>query len=171
MKYPVILVVIIILTSVLSACVQKLSMKITSPVFQNNDYLPDRFTCNGQNINPPIFISETPLNTKSLVLIVDDPDAPTGTWTHWLVWNIRSDTQEILENSVPKDAFEGITSWGKPGYNGPCPPTSVHRYFFRIFALDTVLDLRPLATVDQLLMAIQNHIVAKAEIIAKYPKK
>ncbi len=146
-------------------------MQLTSSVFQNNDYLPEKYTCNGQNINPPLLISGIPPNTKSLALIIDDPDAPSGIWTHWLVWNIQLDTAEIPENSVPPSAFEGITSWGKPGYNGPCPPFGVHRYFFKLFALDTLLNLPSSSTVTQLLTAMQNHIVAKAEIIARYSKK
>lgn len=146
-------------------------MQITSPVFQNNNFLPEKYTCDGQNINPPLTINNVPKNTESLVLIVDDPDAPSGTWTHWLVWNIQPETTEIPENSIPTSATEGTTNWGRPGYNGPCPPSGTHRYFFKIFALDTILDLQPQSTINQLLTTMQNHIIAQAEIIAKYSKK
>ncbi|MFA4827395.1 MAG: YbhB/YbcL family Raf kinase inhibitor-like protein [Candidatus Shapirobacteria bacterium] len=149
----------------------KYPMQFTSPVFQNNDYLPKKYTCDGQNVNPPLLIGNIPKNTKSLALIIDDPDAPSGNWIHWLVWNIQLDTKEILENSVPNGALEGTTSWGKPGYNGPCPPSGTHRYFFKLFALDTLLNLQSSSTVTQLLTVMQNHIIAKAEIVARYSKK
>jgi len=144
-------------------------MEINSSVFQNNSFLPEKYTCDGENINPPLKISNIPSNTKSLVLIVDDPDA--NNWTHWIVLNIPPNTFEISENSIPSNATEGITSWGKPGYSGPCPPSGIHRYFFKLFAVDTVLDLSPQATVDQILIAMQNHLVAQTKIIAKYSKK
>lgn len=105
-------------------------MIIKSPDFKNNQRIPSRFTCDGKDINPTLVFEDIPKNSKSLVLIVDDPDAPMGTWVHWTLWNIPKDTKIIEENSKPKGAIEGITSFGKPGYGGPCPPNGVHRYFF-----------------------------------------
>ncbi len=106
------------------------NMIIKSPDFKNNQRIPSRFTCDGKDINPTLVFEDIPKNSKSLVLIVDDPDAPMGTWVHWTLWNIPKDTKIIEENSKPKGAIEGITSFGKPGYGGPCPPNGVHRYFF-----------------------------------------
>jgi len=144
-------------------------MEITSPVFQNNNFLPEKYTCDGPNINPPLKISNIPSNTKSLVLIVDDPDA--NNWTHWVVLNIPPNTFEILENSIPFNAIEGINSWGNSSYQGPCPPSGTHRYFFKLFAIDTVLDFSSSATIDQISTAIKNHLITKTEIITKYSKK
>ena len=100
---------------------------------------------------------------------MDDIDA--NNWTHWILWNISPSTLEIPENSIPSNAVEGITSWGNSKYQGPCPPSGTHRYFFKLFALDVVLDLSSSSTVDQLSIAMQNHLITKTEIIAKYSKK
>lgn len=146
-------------------------MKLSSPVFQNSDFLPDKYTCHGPNINPPLFINDVPPASKSLVLIVNDPDAPSGTWTHWLLWNVPPDIGEIAENSLPSSAVEGTTSWGQPGYRGPCPPSGTHRYFFKIFALDTTLNLPSSSTADQLMVVMDNHIIDQAELVARYSSK
>ncbi len=172
MKKLFLTVGVIIITAIfLFGCGEKAAMRLTSPVFNNNDFLPDKYACRGANVNPPLVIDDVPAGTQSLVLIVDDPDAPAGTWTHWLVWNIKPEITEIAENSVPAGAVEGTTSWGKPGYDGPCPPSGTHRYFFKVFALNTVLDLPPTMTAERLLAAIQDHLLARAEIVAKYSKK
>lgn len=144
-------------------------MKLESPAFGNMERIPSKYTCDGQDINPPLKISDVPENTKSLVLIVDDPDAPAGTWVHWLVWNISPNTKEIPENSVPKNAVEGITSWNRVGYGGPCPPSGTHRYFFKLYALDTILDL-PSTTISELEKAMENHILDKAELVGLYSR-
>jgi Raf kinase inhibitor-like YbhB/YbcL family protein len=170
-KYLIIFVFIVLLIILILKYKNKPTMEITSPVFQNNNFISEKYTCDGQNINPPLIIDNTPINTKSLVLIVDDPDAPSGIWTHWTIWNISPTISEISENSLPTGAVEGITSWGKSGYSGPCPHSGTHRYFFKLFALDTILDLSSSSNVDQLLAAIQNHILTKTEIIVKYSKK
>jgi Raf kinase inhibitor-like YbhB/YbcL family protein len=146
-------------------------MQITSPIFKNNDYLPEKYTCDGLDINPPLVFSDIPLNTKSLALIVDDPDSPSGVWTHWLVWNINPDTKEILENSLPINAVEGITTWGESGYRGPCPSSGTHRYFFKLLALDIILDLIPSATIAQFTEITKNNLLTQAEIFARYSKK
>ena len=104
-------------------------MKITSSAFQNNAKIPSKYTCDGENVNPPLQFLDVPNDAKSLVLIVDDPDAPSKTWVHWVVYNIGTKTSEVKGNSVPEGGIEGMTDFGKPGYGGPCPPSGVHRYF------------------------------------------
>ena len=146
-------------------------MKITSSVFGHNTLVPSKYTCEGQNINPPLSIKDIPADTKSLVLIVDDPDAPTKTWTHWTVWNISPDTAEIAENSIPGGCVEGTTSFGRTGYGGPCPPSGTHRYFFKIFALNKLLNLPHGAYLANLTAAMENHIIDKDEFIGLYKKK
>ncbi|HPD45072.1 MAG TPA: YbhB/YbcL family Raf kinase inhibitor-like protein [Candidatus Woesebacteria bacterium] len=171
MKKLFLTVGIIIITAIfLFGCGKKAAMRLTSPVFNNNDFLPDKYACRGANVNPPLVIDDVPAGTQSLVLIVDDPDAPAGTWTHWLVWNIKPEITEIAENSVPAGAVEGTTSWGKPGYDGPCPPSGTHRYFFKVFALNCEISLSSEADINRLNQTMKDHIIAKAEIIAKYKK-
>ena len=111
-------------------------MKIECPDFEYGGKIPSKFTCDGENVNPHILISEVPTGTKILNLIVDDPDSPTRTWIHWILKNISPDTKEIPENFVPKGATEETTTFGKPGYGGPCPGFGEHRYFFKLSALD-----------------------------------
>jgi len=157
------------LKSVPSETVLK-NMKIESPQFSQNGRIPSKYTCDGEDINPPLKISDVPKSAKSLVLIVDDPDAPMGTWVHWTVWNISPETREIQENSVPEGAVEGITSFGKKGYGGPCPPSGTHRYFFKLYALDTLLNLDSSAEVKDIEQAIEGHILEKAELIGLYQR-
>lgn len=145
-------------------------MKLSSLAFQNNGYIPLKYTCDGENVNPPLEISGVPAGTQSLVLIMDDPDAPLGTWIHWTLWNINPETKEIKENSVPPGAVEGMTSFGKPGYGGPCPPSGTHRYFFKLYALDTTINLNQQADKKLLEKAMAGHILDKAEIIGLYKR-
>lgn len=170
MKYFISILVSVLLVLLIFKYKTKPTMEITSPVFQNNSFIPEKYTCDGQNINPSLTINQVPSNTKSLVLIMDDPDAPSGTWTHWTLWNISPDTHEIFENSIPHGAIEGVTSDGQ-GYSGPCPPAGTHRYFFKLFALDTSLNLSPMSTVTQLQVAIKGHIITQTEFFANYSKK
>lgn len=150
-------------------------MKITSTAFQHNGNIPPRYTCDGENINPPLTINDVPAQAKSLVLIVDDPDAPMGTWVHWTVWNIDPAITEISENSLPKGTYEaaveGITSFGKTGYGGPCPPSGTHRYFFKLYALDILLDLPSSAKSADIEKATSGHILASAELIGLYKRQ
>lgn len=148
-------------------------MKIESSAFKHNERIPAKFTCEGKNVNPPLKISDVPSQAKSLVLIMDDPDAPMGTWVHWIVWNIDPKTSEISENSVPSKSTQGITSFKSIGYGGPCPPVGhgIHHYFFKLYALDTVLNHPSSSDKRELEEAIKNHILAKAEIIGLYSRE
>ena len=115
-------------------------LKIRSVAFSHGGYIPPRYTCEGEDVNPPLEISDIPENTKSLALIVEDPDAPRGTYDHWIVWNIPPH-EAIKENSHP--GISGRNSFGNRGYGGPCPPSGSHRYFFKVYALDSNLDIQP----------------------------
>lgn len=146
-------------------------MKITSSVFNHNQDIPSKYTCDGNDINPPLQISDVPVEAKSLALIMNDPDAPMGTWIHWLVWNMEAGTKEIAENSLPKGAISGINSWDRAGYGGPCPPSGTHRYFFKLYALDVKLDTVPGIRVGSLERIMAGHILAEAELIGLYLHK
>ena len=146
-------------------------MKIESPAFKNNERIPSKYTCDGKNINPALKISEIPKNTVSLALIVEDPDAPGGTWIHWTVFNINPDTSQIPENSVPERAIEGVTDFGKPGYGGPCPPSGSHRYFFELYALDSIIKLDSSASADDIKKAMEGHMLGSAELVGLYSRK
>ncbi len=144
-------------------------MQIKS-VFLNNEAIPSKYTCDGENVSPPLEISGIPVNAKSLALIADDPDAPSGTWVHWVVWNIPfSGTMESIKENV-KIGLEGTSDFGTLGYGGPCPPSGTHRYFFKIYALDTELDLKEGSTKKQLEAAMQGHTIEKAELVGLYSK-
>jgi Raf kinase inhibitor-like YbhB/YbcL family protein len=142
------------------------TLKIESPAFKSEGEIPSKYTCEGQNINPPLTIKNIPSEAKSLALVIDDPDAA-GIFTHWVVWNIKP-TENIAENSVP--GMEGRSSFGVTHYRGPCPPTGTHRYFFKIYALDTMLDLPANANKEDLEKKIKDHIVGKGELIGMYHK-
>lgn len=121
-------------------------------------------------MSPPLSFLEVPADAKSLVLIVDDPDATIGTFVHWTVFNINPTIQQVSENSVPQGGVEAMTDFGRPGYGGPCPPSGVHRYFFKLYALDTTLDFGPAADKKAIEQAMQNHILDSAELIGLYSK-
>ncbi len=146
-------------------------MRLVSKVFQNNGPIPAKYTCDGANINPPLLISDVPEKAKSLVLVVDDPDSPTGTWTHWLVWNINTGLNEIKENEIPDEGVEGITSFGKVGYGGLCPHQGEHRYVFKLYALNEFLTLDPKSDAKALESAIMGKILDKAELMGLYSRK
>ncbi len=143
-------------------------MKITSKAFANNELIPLKFTCEGEDINPEIIIEGIPADTKSLALIVDDPDAPMGTWVHWVVYDLPV-ISRIAENSQPGTA--GVNDSGGNNYHGPCPPSGTHRYFFKIYALDTKLNLNAGLRKEELEEAMQSHILEKAELIGLYKKQ
>ncbi|MBI2607613.1 MAG: YbhB/YbcL family Raf kinase inhibitor-like protein [Candidatus Doudnabacteria bacterium] len=142
-------------------------MKIKSPAFKPDGAIPTKYACDGENINPPLEFLDVPQTAKSLVLIVDDPDAPGGTWVHWTVWNINPKLGKVEENSKGL-GVEGLTSFGKSGYGGPCPPDREHRYFFKLYALDCLLELDESSDKTQLLSALQGHILEECELVGRY---
>ncbi len=146
-------------------------MKITSSAFENRQQIPSKYTCNGENINPPLEFSEVPRETKSLVLIMDDPDAPRGTFIHWTVYNINPTLREVKENSIPDDGEEGITNFGKTGYGGPCPPSGIHRYFFKLYALNKTISLEGIADKKTVLKNMEGAIIAQAELVGLYTQQ
>lgn len=145
-------------------------LKIACPSFADGQEIPAIYTCQGADINPRLDISGIPSGAKSLVLIVDDPDAPRGTWVHWVVWNIRPQGR-IDESSVPHGAMQGLNDFGEHDYRGPCPPSGVHRYFLRLYALDTMLGISEDSRRTDVDAAMQGHILATAELIGTYRKK
>lgn len=143
-------------------------MEIRSGAFSGGEIIPARYTCDGEGVNPDLEISSVPENAKSLVLIVDDPDAPMGNFNHWVVWNIDPAISRIEENSVPPGAVVGINDGEKNAYTPPCPPGGVHRYYFKVYALDTKLDISSASRKDDVERAITGHIVGEAELLGKY---
>ena len=145
-------------------------MKLTSTEFEQNQIVPAKYTCDGENVSPPLGISDVPQGTRSLVLIVDDPDAPSGRFIHWTVWNMPPETGEINEDDIPEGAVEGETGFGSMGYGGPCPPDREHRYFFKLYALDSLLNLSSGASIDLLENAIEHHILDEASLMGHYER-
>jgi Raf kinase inhibitor-like YbhB/YbcL family protein len=162
--------VVILLAAIASFAAGGARMKITSSAFQEGGNIPSRFTCDGSDTSPPLQITGIPSEAKSLVLIADDPDAPGGLFTHWLVWNIPPQTNSIAEGSAPK-GVPGANDFGKSGYRGPCPPPGTHRYSFKIFALDRELDLRAGAKRSQLDAAMKGHAIAQGELVGRYARR
>lgn len=145
--------------------------RIESPAFRQNGQIPQKYTCDGEDVNPPLRITNVPPSAKSLALIVDDPDAPGRTWVHWVVWNIPASTSEIGEDSVPDGSAQGMNDFRKNPYGGPCPPSGTHRYFFKLYALDTTLDLGSRSTKPDLEGAMRGHIVGQAELMGLYRRR
>jgi Raf kinase inhibitor-like YbhB/YbcL family protein len=145
------------------------SLTLTSPTFLNNETIPKKYTCDGENISPPLKIDAIPEGTQSLSLIVVDPDAPGRIWVHWLVWNIPPQFMEMPEGSPPPSSLQGVNDFGNETFGGPCPPPGVpHRYFFKLFALDTLLELGNGANKPILEKAMEGHIIAQTELIGLY---
>src|SRR5919198_5718311 len=162
--------VAMLLTAIVSIAAGEARMKVTSSAFQEGGNIPSKFTCDGSDTSPPLQIAEVPSGAKSLALVVDDPDAPSGLFTHWMVWNISPQTGTVGEGSVPK-GVQGTNDFGKSGYGGPCPPSGTHRYYFKIFALDRELDLPFGARRGQLDAAMKGHVVAQGELMGRYSRK
>jgi Raf kinase inhibitor-like YbhB/YbcL family protein len=155
-----------------------MAMTLTSPAFKQNSQIPSKYTCEGDDISPPLAWAGLPEGTKSLVLIVDDPDAPDPkapqrVWVHWVVYNIPADTKGLPENAskagLPKGVMIGMNDFTKTMYGGPCPPIGRHRYFHKLYALDTTLDLRK-ATKTTIEQAMKGHVLASTELIGTYQK-
>lgn len=162
--------VAIVLATIVSFAAGGARMRITSSAFQEGGSIPPKFTCDSAGTSPPLQIAEVPPGAKSLALIVDDPDAPSGLFTHWMVWNISPQTNAIAEGSTPK-GVHGTNDFGKSGYGAPCPPSGTHRYHFKIFAVDRDLDLPSGAGRNQLDVAMKGHVVAQGELMGRYSRK
>jgi Raf kinase inhibitor-like YbhB/YbcL family protein len=145
-------------------------MKIDCPVLLSDNFLPSQYSCDGEGFNPPLKFIDVPAEAKSLALIMEDPDAPAGTYAHWLLWNIHPSVQEIEENSVPLGAVEGYNDSGAAGYAPPCPPNGTHRYIFRLYALDQNLNLEPDIVKDRLEAECRAHLIQDAELITHYER-
>ena len=143
-------------------------MKLSSLDFEHEGHIPEKFTCDGEDISPSLIIEDVPEGTKRLALIVEDPDAPAGIWIHWVVFNIHI-TDVIEEDEIP--GIQGINDFRKLDYGGPCPPSGTHRYFFKLYALDTKLDLEEGCRKKDLLKAMEGHILAETELIGLYQRK
>ena len=143
-------------------------LEISSPAFNDGEMIPSKYSCEGVNVNPPLQIKDIPEDAKCLALIVDDPDALRGTWVHWLVWNIPV-THLIKERHVP--GKEGLNDFQQHRYSGPCPPSGVHRYFFKVYALDALLDLPADARKHTLEKVMSDHIIGFGELIGLYKRK
>ncbi len=142
-------------------------MKITSPAFAPGEMIPKKYTCQGIDVNPPLEIAEIPSGTKSLALIVDDPDAPMGMWVHWVMYNIPV-TGSIAERSAPGD--QGENDFGKKMYGGPCPPSGTHRYFFKLYALDILIPKKGNMSKQDLAQAMRGHVLAEGQMMGVYKK-
>lgn len=144
-------------------------MQVSSPEFEQFQSIPDKFTCQGENISVPLKFLDTPKETKSFAIIVDDPDAPSGVFTHWVAWNIPAKPGVLVEGQ--QTPGKGKNSYGKTGYKGPCPPPGKpHRYFFKVFALDTILELNEGASKEELLKAMEGHILSQSELVGTYQR-
>jgi Raf kinase inhibitor-like YbhB/YbcL family protein len=152
-----------------------LELALESAAFAPGESVPVVYTCDGQNISPPLAWGEPPDGTQSFALILVDPDAPAGTWVHWVLYNLLAGARGLPE-AVPGEtrladgSLHGANSWGRPGYGGPCPPSGTHRYFFKLYALDTVLDLTPGANKAELERAMDRHILAYGELLGRYSR-
>lgn len=149
-------------------------MKLTSPAFEHEGKIPSKHTCDGENANPALTISDVPAGAKSLVLIMDDPDVPKhlradGMWDHWVVFDIPADLSEVQEGEEPAGTH-GIGTSGNLEYNGPCPPDREHRYFFKLYALDTELGLPEKSTKSQVESAMEGHVLETSELMGRYER-
>ena len=159
---------LLLLLPLFLATAAQTKLQVTSTAFGADAAIPALYSCKGENINPPLEIKGVPSSAKSLVLIVDDPDAPGGLFTHWIVWNIAPSTSGVAQKGVPDSGIEGTNDFGKKGYGGPCPPSGTHRYFFRVLALDQKLDLHAGAKRAALNKAMNGHIVAQGELVGRF---
>jgi Raf kinase inhibitor-like YbhB/YbcL family protein len=155
---------------------EKMEIKVTSSAFAEGGLIPAKYTCDGSDISPPLQWEAVPEGTKSIALISDDPDAPMGTWVHWVLFNLPAETKKLEENippdkTLPNGARQGTTDFKRIGYGGPCPPSGTHRYYFKIYALDTKLDLATGAKKSELLKAMEGHILGQGQLMGKYKRQ
>jgi Raf kinase inhibitor-like YbhB/YbcL family protein len=152
-----------------------MSIQLTSSAFADGSMIPARYARRGENVSPPLAWSGTPEGTQSLALIVDDPDAPGGDWVHWIVYNLPAEATNLAEGiqsdgDLPGDAVQGVNGWSASKYDGPQPPSGTHRYVFKLYALDMVLNLKPGAAKADLLKAMEGHVLARGQLIGKYTR-
>ena len=155
---------------------KSMALEISSTAFEQGGMIPVQYTCDGKNISPRLEWSGVPDDAESLALIADDPDAPGKTWVHWVLFNIPGETTSLEENypkdaELPGGAVNGITDFGSNGYGGPCPPGGTHRYYFKLYALDTTLDLDSSAKKSDLLKAMEGHVLAEGQLMGKYRRQ
>jgi len=153
-----------------------MDIKVTSSAFEPEGMIPAKYTCDGQDISPPLQWDAVPEGAESIALISDDPDAPMGTWVHWVLFNLPPNTKALAENippdkTLPNGAVQGTSDFGRIGYGGPCPPSGTHRYFFKIYALDKIVDLPPGTRKRDLLKAMEGHVLGQGELMGKYKRK
>ncbi len=153
-----------------------MEIKITSSAFEDQGLITPKYTCDGEDISPPLQWEQLPQDTRSIALICDDPDAPIGTFVHWVLFNLPPETTELPESfpddeTLPDGTRQGVSDFGKTGYGGPCPPSGTHRYFFKIYALNTKVDLVAVADKPALLKAMEGHILAQGQLIGKYKRQ
>ena len=153
----------------------EMKIPVTSSAFKDGEMIPSKYTCDGSNLSPQLQWGKAPQGTKSFSLISDDPDAPMGTWVHWVIFNIPTDVTELPENVPHKEtldngAKQGVNDSGKIGYSGPCPPGGTHRYYFKLYALDAEIGLKPGINKKQLLGAMEGHILAECQLMGKYKR-
>lgn len=145
-------------------------MELKSPVFENDGNIPAEYTCDGEDISPPLLIDGVPDDAESLALVMDDPDAPGSTFDHWIVWNMAPDTGEVPEGAEPV-GVGGKNDFGDLGYGGPCPPPGTHSYRFKLYALDIELELEEGSTKSELERVMDGHILAKVELVGNYSRQ
>lgn len=153
-----------------------MEIKVSSPAFKDGGLIPAKYTCDGSDISPPLKLEAVPEGTKSIAVISDDPDAPVGTWVHWVIFGLPADTRELAENippdkTLPNGARQGTSDFGRIGYGGPCPPSGTHRYFFKVYALDTEIGLEAGVRKRDLLGAMEGHILAEGQLMGKYKRQ
>ena len=154
---------------------EKVALKLTSTAFEDGGLIPSKYTCDGEDVSPPLAWSGVPDGAKTLALVADDPDAPHGTWVHWVVYQIPAAERGLAENAPKTEALasgarQGKNDFGKVGYGGPCPPSGTHRYFFKLYALDGEPNLPPGVSKEQLLKAVEGHVLAEGQLMGRYQR-
>lgn len=153
-----------------------MAIAVTSPAFEDGGKIPKKFTCDGEDISPPLHIDGVPSEARSLTVIADDPDAPSGMWVHWVLYDLPPNTTELPENmpddeEIQNGARHGVTDFKRFGYGGPCPPSGTHRYYFKVYALDTMLDLSGRVTKADVIKAMQGHVLAEGQLMGRYARQ
>ena len=153
-----------------------MTISVSSSAFQEGGMIPPKYTCDGNDLSVPLKWTAVPEGTKSIAVISDDPDAPVGTWVHWVMWNIPPAVRELAEGmptkpQLPDGSRQGISDFGRPGYGGPCPPSGTHRYYFKVYALDVTLDLPGTARKADMVKAMKGHILAEGQLMGKYSRR